>query len=373
MSIDAVRGLAMICVAMAHVGNTYACHYSASLGNLLVTLGYFATPNFLLMSGLVAGYQLSRKHTAQALRRILERGLFILVVGHVLVTAATIYVSPGQEAIFNFVITDVIGVMLCMTPALRRLSSPQLILFGAILFTVSSATGFVWRPSGEWGQLVGAVLFDIQPVAKDSLTVAFGAYLGIFMLGMGIGPLISAAREQGRLEVLRRRLILVALAGIVVAIGANVAEHFLRVAYEGRLTEGNVLLRLLPLGDIRHKNPPTPAYFLFYVGLGSCLAGVFMRDTLPAVIRGPLGAAATIGRASFVSYVSQQWLITFVPIFFGFDVWFSASGSLIYLVLACIGMFLIATWWGRAGGNQYLFFSSVFRLNDRFPTQRVAP
>jgi hypothetical protein len=129
---------------------------------------------------------------------------------------------------------------------------------------------------------------------------------------------------------------------------------------------------LLAAGDIRQKNPPGLAYLLFYGGTGLCLAGVLMREAIPAFFRGPVYAAATIGQASFVSYISQQWIITFIPIFFGFDAWFSAPSSLAYLVLACTAMFLVARWWGRVGGNQFLFFSTVLGLNLTFAT-RAAP
>jgi uncharacterized membrane protein len=370
--IDAIRGVAMICVCMAHVGDTYAWLYSPALGNLLITLGKFATPNFLLMSGLVAGYQLSLLHSSRALRRIVERGLFVLLVGHVLVTAATIYISRPETAIRGLVITDVIGLLLCTTPLLRFLSSRQLITCGAALFTVCSLVAFAWRPDSEPGQLLGALLLGIEPAGREVFSTTIPAYLGIFMIGMGIGPLIAAARGQGCIETVGRGMALVGLTCVTVAVGANVAEHFLRHAYEAQLADGGVLSRLLAAGDIRQKNPPGLAYLLFYGGAGLCLAGVLMREAIPAFFRGPVYAAATIGRASFVSYISQQWIITFIPIFFGFDAWFSAPSSLAYLVLACTAMFLVARWWGRVGGNQFLFFSTVLGLNFTFAT-RAAP
>jgi hypothetical protein len=219
------------------------------------------------------------------------------------------------------------------------------------------------------GQLLGALLLGIEPAGREVFSTTIPAYLGIFMIGMGIGPLIGAARGQGCIETVGRGMALVGLACVTVAAGANVAEHFLRHAY----ADGGLLSRLLAEGNIRQKNPPGLAYLLFYGGAGVCLAGVLMREAIPAFFRGPVYAAATIGRASFVSYISQQWIITFIPIFFGFDAWFSAPSSLAYLVLACTGMFLVARWWGRVGGNQFLFFSSVLQLGYGFTIHRAAP
>ena len=64
--------------------------------------------------------------------------------------------------------------------------------------------------------------------------------------------------------------------------------------------------------------------------------------------------AAVFGRASFVTYVAQQWLIEFVPMWLGFDNWLTPRYVLIYLVLIVGVTYLLADAWDRRGGNRYL-------------------
>jgi hypothetical protein len=64
--------------------------------------------------------------------------------------------------------------------------------------------------------------------------------------------------------------------------------------------------------NIRHDAPPTLAYGLFYGGIGVALVGFLgllpRRTADPPLVRA-VRVVAVIGRASFVSYVAQQWLI----------------------------------------------------------------
>jgi hypothetical protein len=64
--------------------------------------------------------------------------------------------------------------------------------------------------------------------------------------------------------------------------------------------------------------------------------------------------AAVIGRASFVSYVAQQWLIDFVPIWVGFDSWLTPATCPVYLAVTTIIMFWVARAWGSWQANRFM-------------------
>jgi hypothetical protein len=68
----------------------------------------------------------------------------------------------------------------------------------------------------------------------------------------------------------------------------------------------------------------------------------------------PVRLAAVIGRASFVAYVAQQWLIDFVPIWIGFDSWLTPATCPLYLVLTTVIMFWLTRVWGSWQANHYL-------------------
>ena len=55
LPVDAVRGIAMFFIGVSHI-SFYLMDDSATLASYARAIGYVATPNFLLMSGLACGY-----------------------------------------------------------------------------------------------------------------------------------------------------------------------------------------------------------------------------------------------------------------------------------------------------------------------------
>jgi hypothetical protein len=66
------------------------------------------------------------------------------------------------------------------------------------------------------------------------------------------------------------------------------------------------------------------------------------------------GWAGIIGRASFVSYLAQQWLIDFIPLWSGFDSWLTAATAPLYLALTAVVTFWIAKLWGCRSANRFM-------------------
>ena len=64
--------------------------------------------------------------------------------------------------------------------------------------------------------------------------------------------------------------------------------------------------------------------------------------------------AAVVGRASFVSYIAQQWLIDFVPIWVGFDSWLTPWTCPLYLAITTTIMYWLAHWWAEHRANRYM-------------------
>src|SRR5215470_7116465 len=93
LPVDAVRGIAMFFIGVSHL-SFYLINDSGGLASNLRAIGFVATPNFLLMSGLACGYQLAAAPTAATAMRILDRGLFAFLVGHLLVCGSLVYMVP---------------------------------------------------------------------------------------------------------------------------------------------------------------------------------------------------------------------------------------------------------------------------------------
>ena len=357
LPIDAVRGIAMFFIGVSHI-SFYLIDDSGILATHARAIGYVATPNFLLMSGLACGYQLAHAPTTATALRIVDRGLFAFLVGHLLVTASIVYMVPPGTAFEHVVITDSIGALLCLAPLLKRISGERLLWLGGAVFLLTTTAALAWHPRSPTEVIYGALLLsindgDMPDIGWTSPTLP---YLGIFLLGVGLGKLIYLWRREGRTETLSRRLAAAGSMAIGLALAANVGRHFLKAWLLGYVEPKNWADVILTTINIRHDSPPTLGYGLFYGGIGVALVGfigLLPRRTPETVWVRMAEWAAVLGRASFVSYVVQQWLVDFVPIWVGFDSWLTPATCPVYLVLTTLAMYWAAAVWGRRKGNRY--------------------
>jgi uncharacterized membrane protein len=358
LPVDAVRGIAMFFIGVSHI-SFYLINDSGILATYARAIGFVATPNFLLMSGLACGYQLARSPTRATALRSVDRGLFALLVGHLLVTASIVYMVPPGTAFEHIVITDSIGALLCMAPLLRLTSARRLLWMGAAVYAAASLLALAWHPTTSPQILFGALLLSINDGGMPDIgwTTPTLPYMGIFLIGVGLGKLIYEWRRGGRPEALSVRLAVAGSVAIAAALAVNIGRHFVKPWLSGYLVPKNWADVVLTSINIRHDAPPTLTYALFYGGIGVVLVGLLgmlPRRTEDTFLLRAARLAAVIGRASFVSYVAQQWLIDFVPIWVGFDSWLTPATCPVYLAATTVIMFWVARAWGSRQANRYM-------------------
>jgi len=358
LPVDAVRGIAMFFIGVSHI-SFYLINDSGILATNARAIGFIAAPNFLLMSGLACGYQLAHAPTAATALRSVDRGLFAVLVGHLLVTASIVYMVPPGTAFEHIVITDSIGALLCMAPLLKQTSARRLLWAGAAVFALSSLVALAWQPTTSAQILFGALLLSIKDGGMPDIgwTSPTLPYMGIFLVGAGLGKLIYEYRRDGRAAALSVRLAVAGSVAVAAALAVNVARHFVKVWLSGYLAPKNWADVVLTTINIRHDAPPTLTYALFYGGIGVALVGflgMLPRSPEDTFLARAARLAAVIGRASFVSYVAQQWLIDFVPIWVGFDSWLTPATCPLYLVVTTVIMFWVARVWGSWEANRYM-------------------
>ena len=358
LGVDAVRGIAMFFIGVSHI-SFYLINDSATLASHARAIGYVATPNFLLMSGLACGYQLAHAPTTATALRIVDRGLFALLVGHLLVTASIVYMVPPGTAFEHIVITDSIGALLCLAPLLKHTPARTLLWLGAAVYVLTTTFALAWHPASPTAIVGGAVLLAINDGGMPDIgwTSPTLPYLGIFLLGVGLGKLIHAARRGGGFEQLSRRLAAAGTLAILIALAVNVGRHFVKPFLESHATPRNWADVVLTTINVRHDMPPTLAYGLFYGGIGIALVGFLgllpRRAADPRLVRWTR-LAAVVGQASFVSYIAQQWLIDFIPVWVGFDSWLTPLTCPVYLVVSTVIMYWVARGWGHWHANRYM-------------------
>ena len=71
LPVDAVRGIAMFFIGVSHI-SFYLINDSGILATNARAIGFLASPNFLLMSGLACGYQLAHSPTTATALRIVQ-------------------------------------------------------------------------------------------------------------------------------------------------------------------------------------------------------------------------------------------------------------------------------------------------------------
>lgn len=375
LPIDAVRGIAMFFIGVSHI-SFYLINDSGILATHARAIGYIATPNFLLMSGLACGYQLAHSPTTVTALRSVDRGLFALLAGHLLVTASIVYMVPPGTAFEHIVITDSIGALLCLAPLMRRTAARGLLLAGAAVFSLSCLFALWWHPTTSSQVLFGSMALAINDGGMPDVgwTTPTLPYLGIFVLGVGLGKFIYEFRRAGRSAQLTVRLAVTGSVAIVVALALNVSRHFVKPELMSHFAPKNWADVMLTTLNIRHDMPPTLTYGLFYGGIGVALVGFLgmlpQRNAGESFLLRAARLAAVIGRASFVSYVVQQWLIDFIPIWVGFDSWLTPTTCPVYLVLTTLIMFWVARVWGGWKANRYMTLG--LKPGSRWADSRVA-
>jgi hypothetical protein len=155
------------------------------------------------------------------------------------------------------------------------------------------------------------------------------------------------------------RLAAAGTAAVVVAVALNIARHYVKPFLMSHFAAKNWADVLLTTMNIRHDSPPTLGYALFYGGLGVALVGYLgllsQREPVGVPVR-VVRLAAVIGRASFVSYVLQQWVVDFIPIWMGFDSWLTPVTAPLYLVINTVLMYWVAEVWSRHNANRFMTF-----------------
>jgi uncharacterized membrane protein len=359
LAIDALRGAAMLFVGISHT--RYYSNADHLFASALLWMGYLAAPTFLLVSGIACGYQFSKSTSRETSSRIVDRGLFVLIVGHLLVCPSLLYETTGN-VFQHIVITDTIGLCICLSPFLRHLSARRLFSEGIGLFALTCVVASYWTPSSAAGKVIGATLFGINmpDLRANGWVAATLAYFAFFLVGMGIGRLVEEARsgEDGRRSALANRLFFIGSMAVMAAVVAQLLRHFGQPAMLRAIDAGEhwvaVILRWT---EVRQQMPPMPAHALYYCGIAIAVLGGLMRilEREPSrLAMRPIQVAAVIGRASFVSYICIQWLIDFLPRWIGLDAFLRPGTAVLYLALVMVVVFMVAGVWDRHQANRFL-------------------
>ena len=322
-----------------------------SWGKVAVTISMIASPSFVAVSGIVIGY-LYRGNPAgmRALRRkLIDRGLFLLLIGHALLAfPAFLQQREALHALRFEMITDAIAIAIIIGPSLVLWLSPRgRIVVGTAILVLSWCATYLWIPGGTVERIIERYAFGMvdEPTLSGFPFVPWlGVYVLATVLGERVGGYVEASRPRQGDRVLYR------VGAIALGIGAafGIARHALRAVSPELLNAHATLAGFLAPG---RKFPPGPVYLLLFGGAGMILiakAFSFGRDETRAYLTRPL---STIGRASFFVFILQDY------------VYYAALPALdlpypqlwpMYFVATILLFLAAAALWNSLDGNRYL-------------------
>ena len=342
----------MVLVCLSHV-RVYFADSAPALYFIVTTITRLATPTFLLLSGFVAAYVLTSGRS-NARIALFDRALFVLIVGHFLLDLNELRSIEAIQWIFGRVtITDAIAICLMSAVVLHRLPAVVLALLGAALAALSWPIAMTVTVESPVARHLGAVLFDLRTEASALIDAAIVPYLGVFLIGMALSKRSYAELKNARFDAVARRLAPYGIAAIVIVSLGVLSWIALKSA--GLTPSDPATSEVIQAAlDPRSKMPPGPAYLLFYGGGGLLIAALCLVARPRAIMRPLVDWAATLGRASLMCFVVQDWLLKLVPGILQFDDFNSVTFWLLYFCCVLLFIHWLASRWDANRANRFL-------------------
>ena len=354
-SLDVARGTAMLFVCLSHFAASYlsaAINPSVSpalqrSGEIAGTISMIASPTFIAVSGIVVAYlyRCSPDGMPALRRKLIDRGLFLLLVGHLLL-AIPAYLRFDTIDAFTFeLITDAIAVLIIVGPSVVMwTSSKARLALGLAILVWSWVMSYLLVPRASLGRYIVGYTFG---VANDTTAwgFSFAPWLGVYLLATVLGEGLGARTRSRSTQNL---MLHVGLASASAGATITIVRHLIRALAPTVEAQHSVLFGFL---SISRKYPPGPTYLLLFGGTGLILISqafaLARNGAWPAFTR----PVAAIGRASFFIFIFQGFLYVLILPALGLP--YPALWP-VYYVVSLVIFLAAATIWNAFEGNRYL-------------------
>ncbi|TFG97860.1 MAG: DUF1624 domain-containing protein, partial [Myxococcales bacterium] len=315
-SIDTLRGLVMVIMALDHVRDMLGAARSRTLDFADADAALFFTrwithlcaPTFVLLAGTSAFlYGAQNRSKADLTRFLVSRGIWLVLVELSFVNFAwNLNLGPAFVPVLQVIWA--IGVSMLGLAALVWLPRPAIAAFGVAMILGHNLLDGI-EPAAEAASAAWVLLHVQGPLSIGGRPLAFVIYplipwIGVMALGYAIGPVFVGAdpRRPRRLVGVGSLLILVFFAARLVNVYGEPSPWQPQAGLEAALID---------FFDTT-KYPPSLQFLLMTLGPACVLLGVLERA------EGPLAASlATIGRVPFFFYVVHLYLIHLVALAVG--------------------------------------------------------
>ncbi len=309
-SIDAARGAAMLFVCLSHFARYFTLVSApGEVGTYLTLVGMLASPTFVTVSGMVAGFMFSARSKSfpHFRRKLIDRGVFLLLVGHPAL-ALTGALSGQSFAIADSVeyITDAIAIAVIVGPWLVTTVRPKSrILLAAGVFFFDWLAILFWHPTPGPAALAKHYLVGL--LNPEDAGVAFVTFpvipwFAVYLMGTAIGERFGEYYARERRKDGHRLLARIGLASFLFAVSVKFGFVLLKVAIPNFAV---VYPNVVPILSSYQKYPPGLTYVFFYAGAGLLLVSAVLEAARRGLQPFLLNQLRQIGQGSFFSYVVQ--------------------------------------------------------------------
>jgi uncharacterized membrane protein len=348
---DAARGTAMLFVCLSHFG----LEYFRAMGDIpervfAYTVGRVASPTFMLISGITVAllYERRRSDFARLRLTLVDRGIFMLTLGHVLIMLSTIprQGSLSSSARLGF-ITDAIGVAILVGPTLvQRIGPAGRALLAAALYVIGVTLTLGWAPDTSSLRVVRYLLVGAFPEAEP-FNFPLLPWVAVYLVGTAVGQ-VAARAERRAAGGAERTLAWGGVICLSVVIAAKFVAWYLLPSGMGTMTIAGATYDFFSPWQ---KLPAAPAYLASFGGCGLFLIAAVLwiarRGYAPWFIQ----ASASLGRASLFAFILQ-----FYVYYVGFHLLELPYTRVwpMYFVVSVVVIWVAARWWDSRGYQRYM-------------------
>ena len=317
-SIDILRGLVMIVMALDHTRDFFANGgfnpRDVTDAALFLTrwVTHFCAPTFIFLAG-ISAYLYGAQNRNYETRRARDVSRFLLTRGIwlVLIEFTVVRLGWSFDIHFNYFVAQVIfaiGVSMVALSAMVRLPRRAIAAVGLAMIVGHNAfDGIKAEQLGAaaplWNLLHQPGLFEIAPGVKFFVLYPLIPWIGVMAVGYALGPVFTQERAA-RVQQLFTLGAVVTL-GFVILRATNLYGDPTPWAIQD-----NLLATVLSFINCE-KYPPSLLYLGMTLGPALMLVAAFER------VRGPVAEwVATFGRVPFFYYVAHIFLLHALAILF---------------------------------------------------------
>lgn len=362
----------MLFVCLSHFAGTYLYQTGAiGIAANLAVVGMIASPTFVTVSGLVAGFlSVTNVRDFPHLRRkLIDRGVFLIIVGHLVLSFTDLPTGAGFPHAYRIgFITDALGIAVIIGPwFVTKLRATQRVEIALTLFALNWVAVLMWNPNGPALNLVKHYLIGVINPAERGLP--FPVYpvvpwFCVYLVGTVLGQAVGRTYLRNDRAAGNRLLLRVGWIAFLSATAVRIATLVIRRDFPAIAPAHANLLRFL---SAYQKFPPGPVYLIFYGGAGILLVAGVLELERHGAMSSLVEELRQLGQASLFVYVLQFYL--FAVVLRELRLPYTPFWPLLF-ILSIVMLARAAAWWNSRAGNRYLTVG-ITRLLERNARKHV--